>query len=309
MLAPFEDATTPRNFSPCGITLDRNGPVLCKNPERFYEWISDANIVVPEVLLVPLYRNEEPIGTLWVVSDSSGHFDSGDARVLTELASFVSVALRVAQAEMQLHTALEEQQLLAGEMEHRIKNLFAMADSMIRMSTKGASTKEDLAQSISGRLRALSSANSLVRSNSGEGSPGETSLNLLLEKIVNPYEVESGEKSRFFIEGPSLLCTPRTLNGIALIFHELTTNAVKHGALVNDQGHVDVCWFVEGENLVVHWTEHGGPPILSAPLAKGFGSTLLNNTITGQFSGSLNLDWATEGLHATLSMPVSKLAA
>ncbi|MCX7355881.1 MAG: hypothetical protein NTY59_13835 [Alphaproteobacteria bacterium] len=66
VLAPFENATTPRNFSPCGITLDRNGPVLSLHPERVYDWISNADIVVPEVLLVPLYLGgKEPLGTLW----------------------------------------------------------------------------------------------------------------------------------------------------------------------------------------------------------------------------------------------------
>src|SRR5580698_1926376 len=55
VLSPFENATTPREFSPCGITLDQNRPVLSLHPERVYGWISDANIIVPEVLLVPLY--------------------------------------------------------------------------------------------------------------------------------------------------------------------------------------------------------------------------------------------------------------
>ena len=68
LLAPFEGATTPRNFSPCGITLDRNAPVLSARPERVYNWIADANISVPEVLLVPLYLGgTTPLGTLWIV--------------------------------------------------------------------------------------------------------------------------------------------------------------------------------------------------------------------------------------------------
>src|SRR5277367_779477 len=80
-LAPFNGATTPRDFSPCGITLDRNAPVLSLHPERVYSWIADANITVPEVLLVPLYLGgTDPLGTLWIVSEKEGHFDSGHAR-------------------------------------------------------------------------------------------------------------------------------------------------------------------------------------------------------------------------------------
>src|SRR3984885_7322750 len=68
-LAPFNGATTPRDFSPCGITLDHNAPVLSLHPERVYNWIADAKIVVPEVLLVPLYLGGKvPLGTLWIVS-------------------------------------------------------------------------------------------------------------------------------------------------------------------------------------------------------------------------------------------------
>src|SRR5277367_5061165 len=75
LLAPFNGATTPRNFSPCGITLDQNAPVLSTYPERVYNWIADANITVPEVLLVPLYiRGKIPLGTLWIVADDEGHF-------------------------------------------------------------------------------------------------------------------------------------------------------------------------------------------------------------------------------------------
>ena len=114
VLAPFNGATTPRDFSPCGITLDRNAPVLSQHPERVYGWIADANIVVPEVLLVPLYLGGKvPLGTLWIVSDREGHFDSGHARALTELAAFVGIALRMVRSEHRLNQALEAQERAA----------------------------------------------------------------------------------------------------------------------------------------------------------------------------------------------------
>ena len=96
---PLDSTTTPRNFSPCGVTLDANGPVLSSYPERGYNWIADANIIVPEVLLVPLYfGGTEPLGTLWIVAEEAGHFDRGHARVMTELAAFVGIALRMIRA-------------------------------------------------------------------------------------------------------------------------------------------------------------------------------------------------------------------
>src|SRR5277367_6255186 len=70
VLSNFDGATTPREFSPCGVTLDRNGPVLSLHPERVYSWIAEANITVPEVVLVPLYLGgTTPLGTLWIVSE------------------------------------------------------------------------------------------------------------------------------------------------------------------------------------------------------------------------------------------------
>jgi signal transduction histidine kinase len=122
LLAPFNGATTPRDFSPCGITLDRNAPVLSLHPERVYDWIADANIVVPEVLLVPLYLGgTAPLGTLWIVSDREGHFDCGHARALTELAAFVGIALRMVRTEEQLHQREAQLRDENASLEARVK--------------------------------------------------------------------------------------------------------------------------------------------------------------------------------------------
>ena len=103
-LAPFEGVTTPRGFSPGGVALDHGGPVLLRHPERVYDWIANAKIILPEMLLVPLYLGDKvPVGALWVVSDREGHFDSGHARVLRELAAFVGIALRMLRNEHPRH--------------------------------------------------------------------------------------------------------------------------------------------------------------------------------------------------------------
>ena len=94
-LKKFEGATTPRNFSPCGVCLDELAPVLMENPERQYGWISEAGIVVPEVLLVPLMDGERALGTLWVVAREGQHFDAEHARAVTELSKFAGIALRM----------------------------------------------------------------------------------------------------------------------------------------------------------------------------------------------------------------------
>src|SRR5580704_6600778 len=168
-LAQFAGATTPRNYSPCGIVLDLNAPVLTAHSELAYDWLAEHNVSLPEVLLVPLHiGGDEPNGTLWIVSDEDGHFHREHARATTELAAFVAIAVRMARTEERLKNALDEQLIIAGEMTHRIKNLFAMTDGMIRYSAKTAATTAEMSALLSGRLHALANAHALVRREFGE---------------------------------------------------------------------------------------------------------------------------------------------
>ena len=170
-LEKFSGGTTPRDFSPCGVTLDLKTPVLSAHPERVYLWLADAGIAVPEVLLVPLYvGGATPLGTLWIVSANEGHFDSGHARIMTELAAFAGMALRMAQTEERLQLAsvkqaqlMTEQETLTKEMGHRVKNLFAIVGGMVRVSARAAATPNEMADILSGRLLALAAAHAVVR--------------------------------------------------------------------------------------------------------------------------------------------------
>jgi two-component sensor histidine kinase len=313
VLSPFNGATTPRNFSPCGVTLDQNAPVLSTYPERVYDWIADANITVPEVLLVPLYLGgKNPLRTLWIVSGQEGHFDRGHARVAMELASFVGIALRMLQSEQRLQRALAEQETLAKEMSHRVKNLFAMTDGMIRMSAKGAGTKDEMARMLSGRLRALADAHSLVQRSFSEGGEVQnvSDLGTLVRAIVRPHENFGDlKRSRFSIDGPDIPCGERATNGVALVLHEFATNAAKYGALTVDGGCIDINWRQADERLILSWVEHGGPPIIAPPPVRGFGSALAQKMVAGQFGGTLEHDWKQAGLAVTISIPIDSLTS
>ncbi|MGH7048282.1 MAG: sensor histidine kinase [Stellaceae bacterium] len=312
VLAPFNGATTPRDFSPCGITLDRNAPVLSRHPERVYSWIADANIIIPEVLLVPLYLGGGvPLGTLWIVSDREEHFDSGHARAMTELAAFVGIALRMVRSEQRLHQALDEQETLAREMSHRVNNLFVVTEGMIRISAKDAVTTYELAENLSGRLHAFARAHALVRASfSPYGSaPQGSELADMIRTIGEPHEAAEDGNRRFSIDGPPIRCGERATNGIALIFHELATNAVKYGALKCEEGHIDIHWQHEDAILTLRWIERGGPPIERPPATKNFGSTLVQNTVTRLFNGTLEYNWLREGMAATITIPIERLSA
>jgi two-component sensor histidine kinase len=310
-LAPFENATTPRNFSPCGVTLDQNRPVLSRHPERFYDWISDASIEVPEVLLVPLYiGGNEPLGTLWIVADREGHFDSGHSRIAAELASFVGIGLYLQRSRRKLEQALEQQEMLIREMAHRVKNLFAVAEGMVRMTARSTDSKEEMARTLVGRFHALSGAHGLVRKSFARaGEEDVTELHELLVSILKPHErLKPGAPSRFTLDGPIHLCGANALSGLALIFHELATNAFKYGALQTEDGQVDIGWEKQGGRLDFHWIERGGPKIETPPDAAGFGSKLLHDMVERQFAGSLSHDWIGDGLEVKISLPLANLS-
>ncbi len=309
-LAAFESATTPRDFSPCGVVLDRKAPVLTINSERAYNWISDENIVLPEVLLVPLFAGVQPLGTLWVVSDTPGHFHNGHAQSLADLAAFTGIALRMISAERALSAALEEQSFLAKEMNHRVKNLFAVTDGMIRASARGETTKEAMAEALSGRLHALASAHSLVSRHLNDvgRAPRTSDLRSVLDAVLKPHDRNADGVSPIKIEGPLVRCGDRAINGIALMFHELATNAAKYGALSVPTGNVEVQWEKKGDDLIVTWEEQGGPPVVS-PKSNGFGGSLVQNTITRQFRGALERDWREGGLSVKITMPLEQITA
>jgi len=248
---------------------------------------------------------------LWIVSDKSGHFDSGHARAMTELASFVGIALRMLRNEQSLRRALDEQEMLAKEMSHRVNNQFQVIEGLIRFTAKGTATKEEMVTELSGRLHALAAAHALVRRNFIEAEPASraSDLGALIRTIVRPHEGPvDGAASRFSIKGPSIQCGDHAANGIALIVHELATNAAKYGALKANDGRVEVSWRQDEMNAVLRWVERGGPRIEAPPTNNGFGSVLAQSTVVRQFGGTLDCEWQHEGLTVTVTLPLARLS-
>jgi two-component sensor histidine kinase len=301
-LARFEGATTPRNFSPCGVCLDAGGAVLSKNPERVYDWIADAGIVVPEVLLVPLYSGEgAPLGTLWVVAHEDQQFNAGHARVTTELAAFVGLAYRMIEHERQLTLALNQEQAVAREMSHRVKNVLTIASSLAGLTARSTVTPSEFASALIGRFKALERAHSTVRPSFGDRLLASGDFGELVATILDPYRV--GETANIQAAGPPLRLSETAIRALAMTLHEFATNAAKYGALSDQAGSVSVGWEIEDDGLVVHWRESGGPLIESVPARKGFGSELARRSIE-QLGGALTYHWRPEGLCAEIIVPL-----
>lgn len=306
VLARFDGATTPREFSPCGVCLDERRPILAQHPERIYDWIADAGIVVPEVLLVPLYAGTAPLGTLWIVAHDGQHFDAGHSRVMAELAAFAGLAFHMIEHERHLTLALDEQQAVAAEMSHRVKNLFAIVSGLISVTARSATTAKDMATILSGRLGALSRAHGIVRKAFADHgtAPALADFGELLKVVLEPYAADGGDN--VVASGPPIVLGERAVNTLALVLHELATNAMKYGALKDGAGKIDVTW-QDGDTIAVSWIESGGPMIAGAPQKIGFGSEIARRS-TEQLGGTLVYDWQPDGLRIAIDLPRARLA-
>lgn len=203
----------------------------------------------------------------------------------------------------------EAQQLLTRELNHRVKNLFAIANGMVSMTARTAKDPKEMATALRGRLSALSRAHELVQpvSTSEHGLGPETDLAQLIDTVLEPYrQTESG---RVVIEGPSVRVGPSTTTSLALVLHELATNAAKYGCLSSPEGHLTIRWTVGGDRVDLLWTETGGPPVTAPPSFEGFGTQLSQRSIAGQLGGTLEREWRTEGLCVHMALPLSHLAS
>lgn len=186
--------------------------------------------------------------------------------------------------------------MLALEAEHRTKNVLQAVQTIVRLSQ--ARTPEELKSVIEGRIRALANAHGLLAQTRWVGAD----LGTLARQELAPYLQQERKRAR--IEGPHIPVPPSVAQGIAVILHELTTNAAKYGALSAINGYVEINWYRESEDrLVLTWTETGGPTV-AEPVHKGFGTQVIEGLITVDLGGLLQFDWRAEGLVCQLEFHV-----
>lgn len=204
--------------------------------------------------------------------------------------------------------AEETRELLADEMSHRIKNLFAIASALTAITARSAVTTTEMARDLMQRLTALGRAHDLVRPIPGEAE-NKAELGDLLTVLLAPYGDQEGTGGRVHIAAPKLRVGEATATTLALVVHELATNSIKYGALSAEYGELDVSCAAHGDNVVLVWTERGGPAVAASAVNPGFGSKLVAQSVKGQLGGAIAFDWLPEGLVATLQMSKAHLAA
>lgn len=176
---------------------------------------------------------------------------------------------------------------LAGEAEHRAKNILATVQATVRLSQ--SDSPDGLKQAIEGRINALAKVHALFVQSRWAGAE----LSSIAEQELAPYLHDGEPRAR--IDGPHLLLEPNTAQAIAVILHELSTNAAKYGSLSVPEGQVAVTWSrVPGGKLILHWTESGGPPA-KKPTREGFGTSVVARMIR-ELNGEMHHDWRADGL-------------
>jgi PAS domain S-box-containing protein len=209
--------------------------------------------------------------------------------------------------------AQEQQGLLVKELNHRIKNIFAITAGMIALGARSAKTPKEYAANIRGRLDALALAHDLILPNAsddGNAVAKPTSLETLLRKTLMPY-IEGGSTphgARLELHGSSVLLGAHTATTFALILHELATNAAKYGSLSVLEGRLRITWKSIDNILIMTWEERGGPPLSGPPKSEGFGTVLSNHSVRGQFGGTIFHRWDQKGLCVELTVPMERLS-
>jgi two-component sensor histidine kinase len=202
--------------------------------------------------------------------------------------------------------AEEARELLANEMSHRVKNLFAIAAALTDIAARSADTPKEMATDLTRRLVALGNAHELVRPTLSDQQKA-TNLADLLSVLLGAYDDRGAIGDRIRVAVPGVLVGEGSITTLALVVHELATNSIKYGALSKASGTLDVACTADDRDVVIVWTERGGPAIAAPPGQAGFGSRLVIRSIERQLGGSIAFDWPKAGLIVTLRMSRDRL--
>jgi two-component sensor histidine kinase len=192
--------------------------------------------------------------------------------------------------------AQRRQQLLIDELNHRVKNTLATVQSIASQTLRATSDPQAAREAFEARIVALSKAHNML----SERKWDDTEIGRIIQQELSAYE-----GTRIRLDGPVLVINAKATIALALVIHELATNAAKHGAIGRSEGRLSVTWREDDEGaLVIDWNETGVAP-LTAPQSRGFGSRMLERVVAGELGGRLASGFEPDGFSATLVIPAA----
>jgi PAS domain S-box-containing protein len=281
-----------------------------KGAERIFGYSQGEAIGQPITLVIPADRQSEEREILTRIRQGEriDHFETvrqtkhGSLIVVSLTVSPVKDAngkivgaSKIARDITEQKRTQEQISVLAREAEHRSKNILSNVQAIVNLSQ--SDTSEGLKHAISGRIQAMSNVHSLFVQARWIGAE----VSAIAKQELAPYLDEHDARVR--MEGPETVLEPTAAQAVAVVLHELATNASKYGALSDVKGQIRLTWSrSEDRQLALRWTELGGPRV-NAPERKGFGSRLIEGTIS-QLGGKAHFDWRSEGLVCEIALPM-----
>jgi putative addiction module CopG family antidote len=262
-------------------------------PAQIDATLHDSYDAYPEVRY---YRKDG--SEFWAAIFISPIFDENHI-VVQHFASFLDITRRKRDEE--------RNQLLVEELDHRLKNTLATVQSIAAQTLRSAAVEQPVRDAFEGRLLALSKAHGLLAHESWDG----VGLRDLIDQTLQPFGIRDPRPARFSVEGGDVRLPPKAALALAMMFHELATNAAKYGSLSNG-GQIGITWQDEptpqaARMIRLRWQESGGPPVMP-PGRKGFGSRLIESGLARELGGEVHLNYEPEGVVCQIVMPAPRRA-
>jgi two-component sensor histidine kinase/CheY-like chemotaxis protein len=238
---------------------------------------------------------------LWreTVTGQSLPWQPVDLRIANSLrVSLLEVILRLSdQTEEERRRAMQRQDLLIDELNHRVRNILGLIRGLINQSRDPSLSAAEFTELVSARIQAMARAHDLITADHW----GPALFSGLIESEAGAYL--GGGANRVHVTGPDARLQPRAFSVLALVIHELLTNSAKYGALTDRRGSVIIQTRLDAQdNFIIDWHERGGPPV-QAPTRRGFGSTIIERTIPYDLDGQARVDFELSGVHAQFLVP------
>jgi PAS domain S-box-containing protein len=229
---------------------------------------------------------------VWLEETSKAEFDT--AGRVARLKGLTRDITRRKQAE-------ERQDVLIAELDHRVKNVLARVAVVAMHTRQGSGTMDEFVRALGGRIQSMAAAHSLLSQSRWYG----VGLTDLIRHQLAPYTTDANTT----ICGPDVMLTSAETQAVAMVIHELVTNAAKHGSLSSPDGRVSVSWDRSGTDaaaiLTIAWRELGGPAI-AATVQSGYGSSLIRDLIPHELGGTVDLVFASDGACCKIEIPLER---
>jgi PAS domain S-box-containing protein len=227
---------------------------------------------------------------VWLEETSRTEFDTSGRAV--RLKGSTRDITRRKQAE-------KRQDMLIAELDHRVKNVLARVGAVVRHTRRRCGTTDEFVKALDGRIQSMAAAHALL----SQSRWSDVGLADLMRQQLAPYTTDANT----MVSGPEIMLTSAQTQAVAMVIHELVTNAAKHGALSCPDGSVSVSWHRTSADaaaiLTITWRELGGPPI-KAPVRSGYGSGLIRDLIPHELGGSVDLTFSSDGACCKIEIPL-----